>query len=224
VTLPHDPTSALFQHPDKLLINTSIPLLLTTTHTEAGALVQYSMPGAVPGPEAVYAGAVAAFLNNATLAGIILGSGLWPFVPGDDGVRVSLETLITDGVWRCSNRAVAGQLAARGFNAYVAEWTRGKIYPFNAGTYCAKSGSVCHGVSSEILGRCDRADILQGRHLPVPRHHPRPDSHGPGIRGVRPRRVVVLHPHGCADLRLVRLDYGVDHRQRIQSREQRYDP
>lgn len=69
----------------------------------------------------------------------------------EDAMRRTLERIVTDGVWRCPNRAVAGTWAKAGGDVWVGEWTEGETYPTNQGTYCQAKGRVCHEVS-HILG------------------------------------------------------------------------
>ncbi|BEJ16038.1 hypothetical protein CspHIS471_0506430 [Cutaneotrichosporon sp. HIS471] len=142
-TLPVDPVSAIFYNPSSIAANIStLPVLLSYTRNESG----FTIDGFIAGAQIANA-----FVFNLTInkllgterAKAFLDAGVYPLVPGPDGMRTSLEIPLTDAVWRCISLAVGQKYAAAGGKVYVGEWTKGT--GFNApGGYCSRPGAVCH--------------------------------------------------------------------------------
>lgn len=131
----------------RLAIDPAIPILATTVKNEAGYLVGVLIPVPIP---------ASAQLANFTLrkvvgperADTILTSGLYPLQSGLDGLRGTIDHVITDGGWHCVTRAMFRRFAGAGGKVYLGTFTRGLIYLYNAfNDYCRLPGVVCHGVS-----------------------------------------------------------------------------
>jgi len=71
---------------------------------------------------------------------------------GTNSMRNTFEAIITDGVWKCANRAVASAWAKAGGDVWVGEWLEGMSYPSNKGEYCQAAGRVCHEVRISYAG------------------------------------------------------------------------
>ncbi|WOO83316.1 Para-nitrobenzyl esterase [Vanrija pseudolonga] len=145
-TIPHDPTNALWSgNASRLSLDPAIPVLATTVKNEAGYLVGVLIPVPIP---------ASAQLANFTLrkvvgperADVILTSGLYPLQEGLDGLRGTIDHVITDGAWHCVTRAMFRRWAGAGGRVYLGTFTRGLIYLYNAfNDYCRMPGVVCHG-------------------------------------------------------------------------------
>ena len=70
-----------------------------------------------------------------------------------DSMRSTFEAVVTDGVWRCPNRAVASAWANAGGIVWTGEFTEGATYPTNEGDYCQAEGRVCHEVRQSLRPR-----------------------------------------------------------------------
>lgn len=122
--------------------------------------MQGLLPVPLPASQELYAYVLDAFLHNQAQTAAILASGEYPLLPGADGLRTSLEILLTDGVFRCAMRHVARKVAASA-PVWVGEWTRGEAYTYNMGGYCTTPGAVCHGVSLHSGGADTRTTSIR---------------------------------------------------------------
>jgi carboxylesterase type B len=62
-----------------------------------------------------------------------------------DGLRALLESMGTDGTFRCSAQRTALALSTAGHSVYLAQHHQGYTYPDNADIdYCTEAGKVCH--------------------------------------------------------------------------------
>jgi len=77
-----------------------------------------------------------------------------------DSMRSTFEAVVTDGVWRCPNRAVASAWAKAGGDVWVGEFTEGATYPTNEGDYCQAEGRVCHEVRQSLIRGFSRSAEL----------------------------------------------------------------
>jgi hypothetical protein len=148
VTLPQDPTNALFYNTSNMAFNVSeMPLMMTTTRNESGYIIQDVLEKNVTGVNALVNISLQEFVQNQTQVNSIIESGAYPLLNTTDSLRQNLEVTITDGVWRCASRAIASQWASSGGKLWLGEWHQGVHYTFDNGTYCTQYGVVCHGVS-----------------------------------------------------------------------------
>ncbi|KAL1405738.1 hypothetical protein Q8F55_007408 [Vanrija albida] len=145
-TIPHDPTNALWAgNLSRLAINTSIPVLATTLKNEAGYLVGVLLPVPIPASSQL-ANFTLRKLMGQERANTVLESGLYPLQAGPDGLRQTIDYIITDAAWHCVTRSLFRRWAAAGGKAYLGTFTRGLPYLFNANNdYCVLPGVVCHG-------------------------------------------------------------------------------
>jgi carboxylesterase type B len=62
-----------------------------------------------------------------------------------EDARIPLETMGTDGIWRCATHSFARSWTANGGKAFVGEYVVGAHYPFNDNVpFCLEDDSVCH--------------------------------------------------------------------------------
>ncbi|KAK1927610.1 Alpha/Beta hydrolase protein [Papiliotrema laurentii] len=143
--IPNDPTPILFNSPNSLPISTSdISLLMTTTKNEGGSAVQQLFPVPVPPSNKTLVSALTALVGEDRAEAIAKVPAYTSSVGGADGMRGTFEKIVTDGVWRCPNRAAARSWAKAGGKVWVAEWLAGSTYPTNTGSYCQGADRVCH--------------------------------------------------------------------------------
>ncbi|WVQ78797.1 hypothetical protein IAT38_000888 [Cryptococcus sp. DSM 104549] len=160
-TLPHDPTTSLFNDPSLLTFPPALlPLLISTVKNEGGSAVQSIFPSNVPLDNDTYY-ATAAALIGADRAAALVSSKAYAlstaatgnssdkavqYGASGDAFRETFEKAVTDGTWRCPNRDAAGRWHAVGGKVWVAEWRQGVSYVDNEamGGYCKKDGVVCH--------------------------------------------------------------------------------
>lgn len=144
-TLPVDPINSLFNNKSSLEIDVaSVPIMLTSNRNESGYIIEDYFPAVTAGNEVLYNYSVKTFFG-ADRAAAALSSGLYPSLNGTDGLRQSVEIIVTDAAWRCISREVARRWAGAGGTIYIGEWESGINYTFDNGTYCKTAGVVCHG-------------------------------------------------------------------------------
>jgi hypothetical protein len=128
------------------------PLLITTVAQEAGAVIYGTFTQPLPQP-ALQIVCLATFGANRT--DVILGNALYAPVFAADGscdIRVQLQTIGTDYLWRCSSWSFARSWVQHGGTAFVGEYVVGATYPGNeAVPYCTQPGTVCHQDDIEIV-------------------------------------------------------------------------
>lgn len=146
-TIPYDPTPLLFGNPNGLFLPPSrLPLIITTARNEGGSAIQALFPVPIPLTNATLQTTLTGLVGRDRAAQIARKSA-YTLEKSDDALRNNLERIVTDGVWRCPNRDVAGAWARAGGDVWVGEWEKGVTYPTNQGTYCQADGRVCHEVS-----------------------------------------------------------------------------
>jgi hypothetical protein len=119
---------------------------MTTTKNEGGSAVQQLFPVPVPPSNKTLVSALTALVGEDRAEAIAKVPAYTSSVGGADGMRGTFEKIVTDGVWRCPNRAAARSWAKAGGKVWVAEWLAGSTYPTNIGSYCQGADRVCHEV------------------------------------------------------------------------------
>ncbi|KAJ7622603.1 alpha/beta-hydrolase [Mycena polygramma] len=122
----------------------SKPLLITSVHNDGGPTVyQLLFPGPNPFSASLFEPVCDKSLG-ANRTQIVMSSPFYPIDPNGD-VRVPLETLTTDYIWRCPAWTLARNWVTNGGKAFVGLYTLGATYPANANTsFCLEDGVVCH--------------------------------------------------------------------------------
>ena len=121
---------------------------MTTTKNEGGSAVQQLFPVPVPPSNKTLVSALTALVGEDRAEAIAKVPAYTSSVGGADGMRGTFEKIVTDGVWRCPNRAAARSWAKAGGKVWVAEWLAGSTYPTNtavivrAPTECAMRSVV----------------------------------------------------------------------------------
>ncbi|CAK5277677.1 unnamed protein product [Mycena citricolor] len=129
----------------------SKPLLLTNVKDEGGWTVYDNL---FPGPDAyptAYWDPVLQQTLGSDRTTTVDNSDFYPLDSSVD-MRVPLQTLVTDSIWRCPTWTFARNWAANGGSAYVGVFTVGATYPVNQNiTFCTTDGAVCHQDDIEII-------------------------------------------------------------------------
>lgn len=134
------------------------PVIMTTVANEAGTAVGFEFASSAAGAAALqYAGgdshdtatlgeAAAVFFNSGRGDSLAKDARMYPVnATSTDGLRSTLETMATDGLWRCGVQDNAVALAEAGGTVFLAQWLVAAKYPSNAGVdYCQSGGHVCH--------------------------------------------------------------------------------
>ncbi|KAG6814563.1 hypothetical protein H0H92_000091 [Tricholoma furcatifolium] len=83
---------------------------------------------------------------------IVVDSPYYPTPSSDTDVRVQLQTLGTDYIWKCAGWTFARNWVHNGGTAYVGQYLLGASYAGNdAVPYCTEEGVVCHQDDIEIV-------------------------------------------------------------------------
>ncbi|KAJ7077465.1 alpha/beta-hydrolase [Mycena crocata] len=129
----------------------SKPLLLTNVKNEGGPTIYDALfPGADPFPSFFFQPVCDESLGPDRTA-IVMNSSFYPVDPDGD-VRVPLEVLGTDYIWRCPTWTLARSWVAHGGSAFVGMYNLGASYPDNAGIpFCQEDGIVCHRDDIQIV-------------------------------------------------------------------------
>ncbi|KAJ7642241.1 alpha beta-hydrolase [Roridomyces roridus] len=120
------------------------PILLTNVRNESiPTIYGVALPGPDPFPDFYFEASCDVSLGAERTA-IVMDSPYYPLDASQD-VRVQLEVLGTDYVWRCPTWTFARSWVANGGKAFVGMFTLGATYPDNEGVpECLKAGAVCH--------------------------------------------------------------------------------
>ncbi|KAF8205748.1 alpha/beta-hydrolase [Mycena galopus ATCC 62051] len=123
------------------------PILLSNVRNEAGPTI-YGM-FAAPLTPSTFDPVCEASLGDARTATVTASPFYNSNVPD---IRVPLETLGTDYVWRCPTWTLARSWVGHGGTAFVGVYYTGATYPANNGiAFCLEAGSVCHQDDIEIV-------------------------------------------------------------------------
>ncbi|KAJ6461736.1 alpha/beta-hydrolase [Mycena sanguinolenta] len=119
------------------------PLLLTNVKNEGGFTVfQLFFPGP-PTPPSDFE-STCDFSLGPNRTQIVMDSPFYPVDPTGD-LRIPLEILTTDYLWRCPTWTLARNWVSHGAQAFVGLYTLGATYPVNENTpFCLQPGVVCH--------------------------------------------------------------------------------
>lgn len=148
-TIPNEPTNSLYYNTGALAISpSSVPLLITNVKDEAATSVSQIFGSKIgAASNAVYYSALNSLIGGTRANQIVYSASLTdyqvPTTGSGDQFRETLSHLVTDFVWRCPARTLAGKYAAAGGKVYVGEFRQGVTYPLNSGVdLCV--GKVCH--------------------------------------------------------------------------------
>lgn len=148
-SLPNDPTSSLYYNVGALTITpSSVPMLITNTKDEAGAILAQYYPNPINSntTDDQLNTALSYMIGNyrANQVANIYNTTYIPFGINDD-FRKTLTHVMTDIMWRCPARTLGAKYAAAGGKVYVGEFRQGATYALNAGAdICTAAGAVCH--------------------------------------------------------------------------------
>ncbi|UZJ51230.1 hypothetical protein CBS101457_000550 [Exobasidium rhododendri] len=135
---------------------TSIPTIMTTVANEAGTITaQYFEASHADATELTYTDSDGQMESLGDGLSLVFDAGrgenlagdtqVYPFSSVQDGLRETYETVVTDGIWRCSTQYMAQHLAKNGGKVWLAQWNAGTTYPSNDNAdYCTADGHVCH--------------------------------------------------------------------------------
>jgi len=97
-SIPSDPSSLLFQSPNRLSSPPNqLPILITSTANEAGQIVQSLFPSPVPSSNSTLLSTLS-FLVGEEKAAALMISGKYRLGTGGDAFRETLEKIVTDGI------------------------------------------------------------------------------------------------------------------------------
>ncbi|KAJ7749550.1 Alpha/Beta hydrolase protein [Mycena maculata] len=141
ITTPLDLTASPFPSVTK-------PILLSNVKNEAGPTI-YGMFTESIG-SSLFAPVCDASLGTDRTA-VVLNSSFYNLT-GVSDIRVPLEELGTDYVWRCPTWSLARSWVGHGGKAFVGVYVTGATYPANSDIpFCTEAGSVCHQDDIEIV-------------------------------------------------------------------------
>lgn len=124
------------------------PILITTVKDEAAWVIYGNVQPDLPAY--VFPYALADAFDQARIDTIV-ASPYYPPSPDDD-VRVQLEELGTDYMWRCSGYTFARNWKQNGGNVFVGQYDVGVSYPGNeVVARCTEPGVICHQDDIEIV-------------------------------------------------------------------------
>nr|GAT51241.1 predicted protein [Mycena chlorophos] len=115
------------------------PLLLTNVKNEAGPTI-YGMFNSVLDSD--FTDMVCEGTLGAERTATVTNSSFYNFSVSD--IRVPLEEMGTDYMWRCPTYSLAREWVSHGGKAYVGEFVVGATYPANDGLAFCVDGGVCH--------------------------------------------------------------------------------
>ena len=145
ITSPLDST-APFPHVTKTL-------LVTSVLNEAGFTIYGGFPGGLD-PTTYIDTVTGAFGNQSATLLLAQPSYAIPAAveSGTPDVRLQLEQMGTDQVWRCPSWTFTRNWVTNGGTVYTGEFMVGATYPGNeAVPFCTQPGSVCHQDDIEIV-------------------------------------------------------------------------
>ncbi|KAJ6600974.1 Alpha/Beta hydrolase protein [Mycena vulgaris] len=129
----------------------SKPLLLTNVQNEAGPTMYDELfPGIDPYPASLFQPVCEESLG-VDRTEIVMNSSFYPVDPYGD-VRVPLQLLGTDYIWRCPTWTLARSWVANGGSAFTGVFNVGATDPANDDIpFCLESGVVCHRDDIQIV-------------------------------------------------------------------------
>ena len=133
----------------------SKPLILSTVRNEAGPTIYSRFTD--PMSTSLYPIVVQSSFGEPKASNLLAFPSYQVPVLADGltaDARVELETMGSDGVWRCPTWTFARSWTVHGGKAFVALYTVGATYSDNeAIPFCTETGSVCHEDDIEIVVR-----------------------------------------------------------------------